>query len=608
MPLLPGLQLDRSARVAVDLPGDIFGPAGVSRAGLGEAKHGQHFPFDPTETPLATLGIGWDGRNRRITESPIAIQVGIDDRSAASRALGPELCRVSQRECPAPPIQRLFFLFPASSGEEGRCGPRYRRYRPLPRVVIRCPNQARRLGEPRPDRDVAGLRPIQSMEIRLAQHGIFRGEPVVLERKDVRRNERIGLRQPALVIGFVVARHDQVEIEHEPVELALTQAATVEQHRPACRAVLHRDRLGHGGDARIDRLRQFLLDEVAQGLAHRKTLCGDTDEGQWVRGLQQDRLAHARAKSLSVEDHLARFSLDGDFVSLFDMDADKLGPAKPSHQAGEEGAEQRKRLLLHRNELERSIAVRTDFAGEQQLFQRGHEQEGETTGNRTLAADADAQRRRLGRKEAGAKTEYLAKHHRDRGDKVADAIRQAQRINALAAIEHDIGKAGATQEHADHGRNPAFPARKGNQLPRHQMWGQVGAGDIQQTFQRLYRIALGTQIKRDEVGLAAGKDRNRRSSTLEMSAVIQLGQCSLDGPVATVDGKNGGRNAGDRPHRFANLVGTFHLIMEDVGMLGAKGADTRKLGKIPRRPGVAQQGDPRPGHQLPAGPTPRPLI
>ena len=33
----------------------------------------------------------------------------------------------------------------------------------------------------------------------------------------------------------------------------------------------------------------------------------------------------------------------------------------------------------------------------------------------------------------------------------------------------------------------------------------------------------------------------------------------------------------------ADLVGFLHLIMEDIGMIGAKGADPRKLSEIPGR-------------------------
>ena len=191
---------------------------------------------------------------------------------------------------------------------------------------------------------------------------------------------------------------------------------------------------------------------------------------------------------------------------------------------------------------------------------------------------------------------------------MADAVGQAERIDALAAIEHDVGEAGSAQEHADDRRDPAFPARQGNQFPRDQVRSKIGAGDFQQLLKRHDRIALDAKVQRNEIGLAARQHRHRRRPVHEMPAVVKLGQRRLDRAVAAIDGEHGRRNPRDRPHRLADLVGALHLIVENVGMLGAKGADPRQLGKVARRLGIAEQGDPRPGHQLPAGPTLRPLM
>ena len=73
----------------------------------------------------------------------------------------------------------------------------------------------------------------------------------------------------------------------------------------------------------------------------------------------------------------------------------------------------------------------------------------------------------------------------------------------------------------------------------------------------------------------------------EMAAIVELGQRRLDGAVAAVDDQHLGLDPGDRPHRLADLVGVLDLIMEDVGMLGAKGADPRQLGEVARRLGIA---------------------
>ena len=157
------------------------------------------------------------------------------------------------------------------------------------------------------------------------------------------------------------------------------------------------------------------------------------------------------------------------------------------------------------------------------------------------------------------------------------------------------------------GLMPVSPPDKRNQFARDEMRRKVGPGNGQQFVERFDRVALSSEVERNEVGLAAGQHGNRRSGVAEMAAVMKFRQDRLDGAVAAVDRQNRGLDAGDGPHRLADLVGGFDLIMENVGMFGAKGADQRQLGKIARRLWVADQGDPRPGHQLPTGPTLRPL-
>ena len=65
----------------------------------------------------------------------------------------------------------------------------------------------------------------------------------------------------------------------------------------------------------------------------------------------------------------------------------------------------------------------------------------------------------------------------------------------------------------------------------------------------------------------------------EMAAVVDFGQRRLDRAVAAVDDQHLGPDPGDRPQRVADLVGVLDLIMEDVGMLGAKGADAREAAR-----------------------------
>ena len=92
-----------------------------------------------------------------------------------------------------------------------------------------------------------------------------------------------------------------------------------------------------------------------------------------------------------------------------------------------------------------------------------------------------------------------------------------------------------------------------------------------------------SEIERDEIGLAARQHGDRRRLGAEMPAIVEFGQRRLDGAVAAIDDQHLGAHAGDRLERGADLVGLFHLVMENVRMLGAKGADPRKLRKIPGR-------------------------
>ena len=61
-----------------------------------------------------------------------------------------------------------------------------------------------------------------------------------------------------------------------------------------------------------------------------------------------------------------------------------------------------------------------------------------------------------------------------------------------------------------------------------------------------------------------------------------------------------GSHAGDGPERFADLVGALDLVMENVGMLGAIGADPRQLCRLPVDLGLdskAMRGRPSAGNR-----------
>ncbi len=195
---------------------------------------------------------------------PVPLGVHIDHRLRAPLAFGAKLGGISEIERPAPQLQRLLACLRSSSRKQGRRGAAHRVDCPVPGGRVRRPHQPRRLRKPRPDRHAARLRAVEPVKIRLAQHRIFGGEPVLLEIEDVGWNEAVGRRQPALAVRRAVIRNDQVEIEHPPVELALTQAGPVEQHRAARRPMLRCNRRRNRADPRIDGQAQFLGDERAQ--------------------------------------------------------------------------------------------------------------------------------------------------------------------------------------------------------------------------------------------------------------------------------------------------------------------------------------------------------
>ena len=120
---LPGLQLDLGPGVAVDLPGDIFGAAGIGGAGLGQPEHRQRLAFDAGAAPSRAGGAAARSpRQRRRGEAPIALGIGVDDRAGASLALGAQLGRIGQREGPPPPVERLVACLASAGAPPSRVG------------------------------------------------------------------------------------------------------------------------------------------------------------------------------------------------------------------------------------------------------------------------------------------------------------------------------------------------------------------------------------------------------------------------------------------------------------------------------------------------------
>ena len=116
---------------------------------------------------------------------------------------------------------------------------------------------------------------------------------------------------------------------------------------------------------------------------------------------------------------------------------------------------------------------------------------------------------------------------------------------------------------------------------------------LDQPLESRNRIAASAEVERDEVGLAARKDRDGRRLVLEMPAVVEFGQRRLDRPVAAVDDQHLRPDTGDDPHGVADLARFLDLVVEDVRVGIAIFADLRQLRDVSGRFGVGQQGNAR---------------
>ena len=165
---------------------------------------------------------------------------------------------------------------------------------------------------------------------------------------------------------------------------------------------------------------------------------------------------------------------------------------------------------------------------------------------------------------------------------MAERIGQPERVDALAAIHHDIGQPGPAEEHSDHRPALVGAARQCDQLAHDDVRAELALGEVEQALKRRDRVTVRAKVERDKVGLAARQHCYWGRIAGEMLAVVKLGQRRLDGAVAAVDDQQLGLDPGDRRHRFADLVGALDFVMEQVGMRVAKGADLRQLGDIAR--------------------------
>src|SRR5436190_9100322 len=281
---LPRLDLDPRPRVAVDLPGEIVGAAGIGGGRLGQAKGSQRLALAPRSAPPASHGLGrsdqaylsiWagsgqlrDAREGRIADPNIAFMIRFDDARRPLPALGPKFRGIGQFKAPPPWVDhghvlvRLHHRDRVLKQSRSRIGDDI--YYAFPHGLIRNPDQPGGLRKSRPNRGAPGLEADFAPEIRFAQHRIFGRQPVMLERTDVGRKHPAGEGQPPAPISRAVIGDDQVEIEHQPVELLLAKARPIEQHRPRGVRIFGGNRPRHRRHARIDRLRKLGGDEIVK--------------------------------------------------------------------------------------------------------------------------------------------------------------------------------------------------------------------------------------------------------------------------------------------------------------------------------------------------------
>ena len=168
--------------------------------------------------------------------------------------------------------------------------------------------------------------------------------------------------------------------------------------------------------------------------------------------LEEDRPADFGAEGFAVEDDLGAFALDADLVAFLEMDAAELGMAELAEQAW------RKRRAS-------SDAGRSSIATSLQRAALCGRRSSPDSSSLSSVVTASSEKRPdrlwllrhdtasglgLRRQEAGLEPQEQPREHGQSGQRMAEAVGQAERINLLAAVEHRVGEAGAAEEHADH--------------------------------------------------------------------------------------------------------------------------------------------------------------
>ncbi len=180
------------------------------------------------------------------SEAAITIGVGIDDRNRTPLLLRPQFGIVGEGEARFPERQGVLSVrHGTGEREQRRRRARHRADGALPGEVVCRPEQARRLRKAGPDRHIISGGAVQPGKIGFRQYGIFRDQAVMFEWEDIGRDQPVSGGQPASAISGVVVGHDKVEIEHQPVEILLTQTGAVKEHGAGGMRILRRQSPAH---------------------------------------------------------------------------------------------------------------------------------------------------------------------------------------------------------------------------------------------------------------------------------------------------------------------------------------------------------------------------
>ena len=273
------------------------------------------------------------------------------------------------------------------------------------------------------------------------------------------------------------------------------------------------------------------------------------------------------------------------------MDARHLLAPKTAKDRREQGADQRRKAKFDRHELHPAGHHAVGPAGKQQLVERGDDEHREIAVELAVAHKRNPHRIGPRRQIAAANAKQHREKQRKRREHMADPVRQAERIDLVAAIKDRVGQPGPAEEHAE--RRPAASDAVGqrDQLARDDMIGQIRFAELDDPLQRDERITHRAQIKRDQIGLAVGKHGNRRWVIAKMATMIEFGQRSLNRTVPAIDDENLRLYARDGAQRLANLADLFHLIVKDIRTPRAETAHAREQRPVAGRPGIGKKRD-----------------